>query len=125
MHRLRQKLKSYYNEEGKRDEIKLIIPKGHYEVHFVENHLIEETVEHHETTRKYRIGILFLGIAFVIAMFFVLRYTILLKDYRYVENAIPADDPFWSSFFANELETTVVIGDHFLYTEYDPVLNRT
>lgn len=125
MHRLRQKLKSYYNEEGKRDEIKLIIPKGHYEVHFVENHLIEESIEHHETTKKYRIGIISLGIAFVISMFFVLRFLILLQDYRYVEDVIPKDDPIWSSFFKNNLETTIIIGDHFLYTEYDQILNRT
>ena len=33
---LRKKLETYYYTEGKQDKYKIIIPKGHYEVKFVE-----------------------------------------------------------------------------------------
>ena len=36
MHRLRQKIDKYYKEEGREDEIRMVIPKGHYEVKFLQ-----------------------------------------------------------------------------------------
>src|SRR4030042_2802502 len=35
IHILRKKLDEYYRNEGREDKIRLVIPKGHYEIEFV------------------------------------------------------------------------------------------
>lgn len=87
MHRLRQKLKSYYNEEEKMDEIKLIIVKGHYEAHFIKNHLIGESIEHHKTIKIYResglSGQSFPNHFFMIIEFYGSEYTVMNSNIVY------------------------------------------
>ncbi|HED10760.1 MAG TPA: hypothetical protein ENJ10_08730 [Caldithrix abyssi] len=117
MHRLRQKIKNYYEHEGRNDEVWLSIPKGHYEVKFIPRPEIEDEKEA-ESSPWNRL------------VFILLIFSLLISTYLYIQNshleagkfsgspvAIAADDPFWSSFFDNSYQTTLLIGDHFLYKE--------
>lgn len=117
MHRLRQKIKNYYEHEGRNDEVWLSIPKGHYEVKFIPRPEIEDEKET-ESSSWNRL------------VFILLIFSLAISTYLYIRNsrletgklsgspvAIAADDPFWSSFFDNSYQTTLLIGDHFLYKE--------
>ncbi|MDZ7401836.1 MAG: helix-turn-helix domain-containing protein [candidate division KSB1 bacterium] len=118
IHRLRNKIKAYYDDEGKTDKIILTIPKGHYEVRFQQQSFVKRTLLQRLASRR----LLVLGIIIALAitnsltLFFYLSRP---KSTPTISNPIPKDDPIWSDFFSNHLPTTIVIGDHFQFWEFD------
>ena len=122
-HRLRQKIKSYYENEGKDDHLMLVIPKGHYEVKFQ-----KRVKGPGEKRRLLSTGNLIVTICLILlsisGFLFIRQYQQLKKSCRPLEDPIDLQDPIWSTFFNNKLNTTLLIGDHFLYQEYDKQLGR-
>ena len=123
MYRLRQKIKAYYEDEGKDDEIILEIPKGHYEVKFLPRPKTKRNSGRDIVSLK---NILFLVIIILIGLsgYLLYRYNALANRARIINEAIDRNDPIWSDFFSNNLPTVLLIGDHLLYQEYDPQLQR-
>jgi hypothetical protein len=123
MHRLRQKITAFYEDEGKNEEVWLVIPKGHYEVKFEPR---PKTKKSEKTlgSPQGQLFLLIIGILLLTSVYYFYQYTALKKHTRQIENPIKRDDPVWSGFFANKLPTTLLIGDHFIYQEYDKELKR-
>lgn len=124
IHRLREKLQNYYENEGKNDKIILSIPKGHYEVIFQQRPFIKRSALQLLSAKQLVvIGIIFLLI--VANLITCLRLRSLSKPSQSVSNPIPLDDPIWSHFFSNQFPTTIVIGDHFQFWEFDKELQKS
>jgi len=118
MYHLRKKIDEYYENEGRNDKTKLVIPKGHYEVKFVTG--AEDRPRFwHKLKRKDWIVITVLLLACFLTLFFYLRYLSLSNISRIIDRPIASDDPLWSSFFENKLPTLLIIGDHLLMREFD------
>lgn len=122
-HRLRQKIKAYYENEGKDDDIRLVIPKGHYEVKFQKR---SKVLGKKRRTISPLNAVLSLILIFLLGanIHFYLKYHDLRESSRIIDDPIDLNDPIWSTFFNNKLNTILLIGDHFLYQEYDDQLER-
>jgi len=124
VHRLRNKIKSYYESEGKTDRIILTIPKGHYDVRFQQLSLIKRKL-------LQRLSPLHLIIIGIIAMLIIINilthihYQSKQNTLQIIDKPIPKDDPIWADFFSNGLPTTIVIGDHFQFWEFDDEIQKS
>lgn len=95
MYNLRKKLDSYYDEEGKDDPWRIVIPKGQYHLEFVINKSKTTSVNR----KNYWIVGLFVAL--------VLSWGIFLINNR---NPTPT---MWLAFFDNGKPTTLFIGDSY------------
>lgn len=118
MHRLRNKIESYYESEGKNDKMMLMIPKGHYEVRFQPS----TEIKRKPFNKLSLLNIIFISIILVliiINIFFVKYYRTNPAPYQIIKDPIPTNDPIWADFFNNKLSTKIVIGDDFLFWQLD------
>jgi len=114
MYNLRKKLEQYYSHEGLHDEIRVDLPKGHYEIRFT-----------HRKKPKFNIikrlyWILPLVLLLLSNIFFIYKYLYrpaLPEEVTYYRN-----DPIWSGFLFNNVPKQIVLGDHFFYVKDDDVL---
>ncbi|MBN2102863.1 winged helix-turn-helix domain-containing protein [bacterium] len=114
MYNLRKKLEQYYSHEGVHDEIRVDLPKGHYEIRFM----------HRKRPKFDFIKRLYWIIPMIILLFsnayFVYKYLLkapLLDDVGFYRN-----DPIWSGFLFNNVPKQIVLGDHFFYVKDDDIL---
>lgn len=124
IHRLRKKIKSYYESEGKTDKIILTIPKGHYEVRFQQQSFVKRKL----LQRFSPLHLIIIGIIATLIMmniFTHIRYQSAQNSLQTINNPLPKDDPIWSDFFSNQLPTTIVIGDHFQFWEFDDEIKKS
>ena len=108
IYNLRKKLAKYYAKEGKDDTIILQIPKGSYEVRFVDKKVI--TSKKPNTWSKGTIFILFFLFAISLA------YNIFLYPGRHNRNPIN-ENGLWKDLFINQKPLMVLLGDLFIYQE--------
>ncbi|MBI9071490.1 MAG: helix-turn-helix domain-containing protein [Melioribacteraceae bacterium] len=104
IYNLRKKLDSYYLNEGKNDQIKITIPKGHhYEVEFVSN---EKSVSilRYPKILIYSLILLFAGNIFLLTYMFSKKNTPAVA-----ENSVP-----WSDIINSEFPVLLVIGDYYV-----------
>lgn len=123
IHMLRKKLDGYYKNEGKRDKIRLVIPKGHYEIKFVQENNIGSQSE-----RWFAIFLKHWKTALFLILLFSNLYWILRLDRaernRQSETLADRGDKIWGSFFNNDLPLSIIIGDVFLLDEYSDEYRR-
>ena len=120
MHNLRKKLDQYYLEEGKQDQIRLLIPKGHYRVLFEKNTA--------ESDEKEKIGknrnILILSFILLLAVIYILFDKFYL-DPQQSERTNPYQNKLiWTNFFDNAFPNAVLVGDFLVFHEYNAALGR-
>jgi hypothetical protein len=117
IHNLRKKLDSYYQHEGQNDEICLEIPKGCYQVNFINKSQPAKSISRN-TILYTAFVILFLSI--LLNIYFVQSN----KSKFSINNPIKKNNPVWEDYFKSKLPTLIVLGDYFLYKDtYIP--NRT
>jgi hypothetical protein len=124
MHRLRNKIKSYYETEGKTDKVILTIPKGHYEVRFQQRSLFRQNITQW-LLPQYIILIGIIISLFIINLLTVRHYKSIRNSLQTIDNPIAKDDPIWADFFGNQLPATIVIGDHFQFWEFDAEIQKS
>jgi len=95
IYNLRQKLEKYYTTEGKDNEWRIVIPKGRYQVEF-EKKKTEYKIKE-GTILKFSTGLN------VILLFAVIIFTV---QFFYKSTV-----PIWNSFFKNDKETILYLGD--------------
>ncbi|MBU1101881.1 MAG: hypothetical protein KKA84_15895 [Bacteroidetes bacterium] len=107
---LRKKLEHYYLTDGKKDGLKLRIPKGHYQIEFITIDPVCEPGNHIFYKRGFFLSItlliIFLGFAFLKGSFFS----------RLPANLIPKSDEIWTDFLTSETKTIIVLGDYFFFS---------
>ncbi len=104
VYNLRKRLDQYYSNEGKDDELKFILIKGSYQVHFKE---ISNTEEGHTHRSKPSIKLLF--VATLVVVLAIVTTTLLSRDKSYC----------WQPFFDNERATICILADHLTW-EHTP-----
>ena len=119
MHKLRKMLEQYYQNEGKNDEVKLKIPKGHYQVQFISGETSGKT-----TKKPVDKLWLILPIAILTIYSGIISYMFFNRSYVNFPGIVQSD-PIWDHFFANGYPTSVVIGDFLVFHEWDRELNKT
>ena len=117
IHMLRKKLDGYYKNEGKRDKIRLVIPKGHYEIKFVPVKDRGNRSERWFTIFLKRWQLVFLIILLFSNFYWILRLGRTDQTSEWQNSADPGDK-IWGSFFNNELPLSIILGDVFLLDEY-------
>ena len=110
VHNLRQKLNSYYLNEGKDEEVRLKIPKGHYQVKF-------ETTAKNTKSDHAKFLVLTNIISLVIIMIAIFYIAL---NYRQI-TAI-RDEPFtasiiWNEYLNSDKPVLLVFGDYYLYED--------
>jgi hypothetical protein len=125
VHILRNKLESYYRQEGKDDKLRLSIPKGHYQIEYVSPNL---------NYRKFWGLIPAWFKSWEAAAIILLSLAALLMGHRlfFLQRSFPApagnqveqDDQIWGTFFKNGYPVSIVLGDDFLLDEYRPEIKR-
>ncbi|MBD3375093.1 hypothetical protein GF406_08670 [candidate division KSB1 bacterium] len=106
IYKLRLKLEKYYQNEGKDDEIKLSIPKGHYQVRF------SDTIDVHHRAKKWvtplRIGsYIVIGLLSVFALF-------KCPSVDFSEKLL-SDNSIWYDFLESKAPILFVLGNHYVY----------
>ena len=105
VHKLRLKLDSYYQNEGRFDKQKLTIPKGHYKVVFDETgETIKQERLTHPLLRYVALGV---GVAF-------LMYILLNMFDGSLENEL-AGDKIWHELLNSNYPVLFVLGNHYIY----------
>ena len=101
---LRNKLKEYYQQEGKDDTVILQIPKGKYQVEF--KFLTYKSVK--RSLEKYSLALFIAGFLLIIFSFLLLLNN---DKFRRPKQAI------WKGFLEPEYPILIVLGDHYFFTD--------
>lgn len=123
---LRDKLDSYYKNEGKEDKFRLIIPKGHYEIQ-----LIPSINEHPKilnrlisSLKRWEVAVII--ILLFINLFFIFRQLSVntFSSLTQTQYSVDPQDKVWSPFFKNGYPVSIILGDDFWLDEYCPDYKR-
>ncbi|MBN2281086.1 MAG: winged helix-turn-helix domain-containing protein [Candidatus Marinimicrobia bacterium] len=106
IHNLRKKLDSYYQREGKNDEIIFEIPKGHYKVSFYDRK--------NKKTAFVQKSFLIVNLIFMVLML-TTTMIILSGNRTRTSDKLLTESPLWRDFIGNEEPVLIVIGDYYLY----------
>jgi hypothetical protein len=120
---LRKKLENYYLNEGKDDEYRLRIPKGHYEAKFVQwtDELYHPKKLFQWLKKRYYLIIIGLLIGLAAILWFENQANLKqLQEYQFVQ----PKDPIWKDYLRSQLPILIVVGDHFFFDEYNPKYNQ-
>jgi hypothetical protein len=120
IHNLRKMIEQYYQTEGQSDEIKLIIPRGHYRVEFEKEN--KQTIV--TKFKKKNVSLILLASALLCSVLYIIIDTIFISSGQYYFSAIDQDDAIWGTFFNNGYPTSIVIGDFLVFHEYDDQLEK-
>lgn len=118
IHMLRKKLDDYYKKEGKKDKIRLVIPKGHYEIKFTScgngNNIGFSTLL--SLIRHWKV--IFIITLLVGNVYWLSKFYLSSNGKFQKANIIESNNKIWKSFFENGYPVSIIIGDDFLLDEY-------
>jgi hypothetical protein len=121
---LRKKLEHYYFTEGKHDRYRIKIPKGHYEVKFVETTDNFYSAAYLYTwLKKHYYVFIILVLLVIISVFYYQNSSIQnkLEKYQIISN----NDPIWKEYLQSEMPILLITGNHFFFNIFDEKHNRT
>lgn len=108
IYNLRKKLAKYYSKEGKEDKIIVQIPKGSYEVRFIEKKIL--TAKKSNSRSK--------NIALALFSFLIISLTYNIYLYPRKHNTNPINENgLWKDLLAAQKPIMVLLGDLFIYQE--------
>ena len=111
---IRKKLEKYYLTEGADDRIRLVIPKGRYEVRFEEVQCNEQPFPRNNRARRLAAGMLLLA-AVSFSVFFFSQH--LAQQKLDAKIGLSADHPMWKDIIQSNAPVRIVMGDYFAYME--------
>lgn len=122
-YQLRKKLERYYFTEGKNDKVRVVIPKGHYEVSFIQkSEAITSPKYLLKYIRKYYATFIIVALVITITALAVYIQSIRTQLDRY--SVIEPDDYVWNEYIHSQLPILVVPGDHFIFDLYSNEYQR-
>lgn len=121
MYNLRKKLKYYYEHEGKEESYQITIPKGKYEAIFAEPECISS-----KASKQGSIPLQWMvGLVILILIFGALNFWLFKLGNVEEQDKTVADSEIWAGFIQPEgMTLSIVMGDIFLFEEYDTLLGR-
>jgi len=126
VHMLRKKLDEYYQNGGKADKVRVVIPKGHYEIKFVDKKNLSplKTKFREYASRYWALGTIIVLIFLNAYLIYRKPEVVGLASEEKKQNATLSNDKIWSSFFENGYSVSVILGDDFLLDEFNEQLQR-
>jgi len=126
VHMLRKKLDSYYKNEGKADEIRLVIPKGHYEIKFVASKIQDFPKSNQVISffKRWEIVAILLLLSLNIYLVYRQIHSNRISSVSHTLNFVDSKDKIWGPFFENGYPVSIILGDDFLMDEYCPEFKR-
>jgi hypothetical protein len=123
---LRDKLDSYYKNEGKEDKFRLVIPKGHYEIQIVSAKNEHPKILNRLLSSLKRWEVAVIVILLFINLFIIFRQTNVntLSSAPQTPYFVDPQDKVWGSFFKNGYPVSIILGDDFWMDEYRPEYKR-
>ncbi|WP_020532600.1 hypothetical protein [Flexithrix dorotheae] len=120
---LRKKLENYFENAGKDEPVILEIPKGSYKVEFNERTTQEKepSLQNQKPTSKKLLFplLVLLFISIAINLFFG------FSDNKHsVKNSSLIENEIWKAILVSEIPATVMLGDMFIFMEYDENLKK-
>ena len=116
LHNLRKKLSLYYLSGGKDDKIQLCIPKGNYEVKFIDKKARKKIIAKGKFQSKYLL--IFLIVFLVVLSFYQWRENTALKETTNI--GVKSDsDSFWSDYLQSKNPVLFVFGELYVLWEYE------
>lgn len=123
---LRNKLDGYYLNEGKEDKVRIVIPKGRYEIQFVSsnNHASKFYQRVRPFIKHWQLTVIFVLI--LVNLYILYRESTTNRTETVPQSPyfIDPQDKVWGSFFENSYPVTIVLGDDFWMDEYRPDYKR-
>ena len=123
---LRNKLDNYYKNEGKDDNFRLVIPKGHYEIE-----IAPVKKEKSKTLKRLLVSLKRWEVAVIVILLFINLFIIFrqphvntLSSASQTPYFIDPEDKIWGSFFKNDYPVSIILGDDFCLDEYAPEFKR-
>jgi len=114
VHKLRKKLELYYLSEGKNDKIKIVIPKGSYQINYIK----QKSSRFESITPKIYLGILSLLLVIVFTLAYFLLRDKHKNTYRTKLSSLIHD------MTDKTQKLDIILGDKGFYSEYDKELKR-
>ena len=111
VYNLRKKLTKYYENEGAADTLILKIPKGSYEVKFMDHSPLETPVL---ITKTYWV----IGIVLILC-------ALIYSSHFFKPKQQGLQITLWHDLFVSNKPAMVVLGDLFIYTETDSIAGKT
>jgi len=108
IYNLRKKLDHYYSHEGSEEEFRIELPKGHYEINFVD---FKKSKIKTGTPRYYWLVPIVLLI--LSNLFFLVKYFSAKETPKSVNCCLAS--PIWKDFLTSGLAKQIVLGDHFFF----------
>jgi hypothetical protein len=126
IHILRKKLDNYYKNEGQSDKLKLVIPKGHYELKFIPTKIEQSAKTNLKNllSRRWEVIVIFLLILFNIFLFYRQMNLFPTAPATNQSHFVQSNDKIWGAFAENGYPISIIIGDDFLLDEYNSELKR-
>jgi hypothetical protein len=123
---LRNKLDSYYQNEGKDEIFRLVIPKGHYEIQIIsaKNGQPKTLDRLIASLRRWEVAVILVLLLFNFFMIFHQTATNPLSSNPQAQYFVDPQDKVWGSFFKNGYPVSIVLGDDFWLDEYCPEYKR-
>ncbi|MBD3289569.1 hypothetical protein GF337_12260 [candidate division KSB1 bacterium] len=124
IYKLRNKLEKYYLLEGKDDEYKLCIPKGHYEVKFIPQKRLSKS------SNKARVQPILITLSVLIVILTGLVIGLLIKNERLDDEInslkiVDAEDLIWKNYLQGRLPNLIVNGDNYFFSMDDTLMDQT
>jgi len=119
IHNLRKKLEKYYEHEGRKDKIRIIIPKGHYEVLFIPQRHLNQEIK--KLFNKSNLILIFIIITLLFLCFYLFSENQSLKGKYYI---VDRENPIWKEFLVENKPVMIVIGDFFFLKQYRNDIKR-
>ncbi len=122
IYKLREKLEKYYLSEGRDDDIRLCIPKGHYAVKFL------PLTKKAGSAKKLRL--MLYGLISAVVVLFILVFALYIQNTglqsRIDEFAVvDRDDPIWYRLIGPQIPTLIVPGNNFFFAMQSGLVNET
>ena len=108
IYNLRKKLDHYYSHEGLNEDIRIELPKGHYELNFV---LSKKPKIKTNLNRFF--WIIALIILLITNLVYIYKYH--FKDSTYTQVSYYKNDLIWANFLLSSIPKQIVLGDHFFF----------
>jgi len=116
--KLRKKLETYYAGKGKKDKIRVDIPKRHYHLNFTDLNT-NKKIKWNSLIITHSKTLIFI-IMFILIIVLWLENLNLKKDAT-VARTMPANEFIWNDILLQDIPTTFVIGDLYIFREYYPL----
>jgi hypothetical protein len=107
---LRKKIEHYYLTDGKDDQIQITIPKGSYQIEYVDN-LVKSIVKKNSFYKN----------AFYISLLILITLLVAILISHFSSPAlsseiIPSKDAIWNDILTSEKKTLIVLGDYYFFS---------